>query len=56
MVHLWGRIVFDMSSEAKGSGTKLTDEYTLANALFEGANVSLAEQLFSLSVSVPAYL
>lgn len=51
-------IEFDMSGEAKGSGTQLTAEYTLADALFEGkTNVSLAEQLFSLPVSkVPASL
>lgn len=39
------------AKEAKGSGKKLTAEYTLADALFEGANVSLAEKLFSLPVN-----
>jgi hypothetical protein len=40
-----------LDSKLKGSGKKLTAEYTLADSLFEGANVSLAEQLFSVPVS-----
>jgi hypothetical protein len=57
MVH-YGRVqVFDISSEAKGSGKKITAKNTLAQTLFEGATkVSLAEQLFNQPVSVPAYL
>lgn len=51
-------IGIDLDSKLKVSGKKLTAEYTLADALFEGkTNVSLAEQLFSLPVSkVPASL
>jgi hypothetical protein len=40
---------------AKGSGIKITaNEKSLASVLFEGANISLAERLFGVTVSVPA--
>lgn len=44
---------FRLTYEAKGSGIKLTaNTNSLADALFRGANVSLAESLFGLAVSV----
>lgn len=49
---------FDISGEAKGSGTKITaNKNSLAQSLFEGATkFSLAEQLFGGPVKVSVSL